>query len=430
MNKKIIIFLMMALFSTIVSAKSTSLYNISNPDLIMQYINTHSVIIYLLTFFALGLLLSFTPCVLPMVPILSGIIVGQKSPNPTKAFLLSLAYVLGMAITYALAGMLAGYLGSTVQTLMQKPIIIVFFALIFISMALSMIGYYDIKMPEFISRNINLSSTKQSYLAVGLMGVLSTLIASPCVTAPLIGVLTFISQTGKAALGGMILFVMALGMGLPLLLVGSGFGKFLPKSGQWMITIKAVFGYMMFAIALYLLARILPSTLVLILSGILIAAMIMNLFNFKYKNLVAVTVAISSVVMFHNETIQPNSLKTTNFIQVSSLDALKTQLAKSKKDHKPAFVEFYASWCSDCKAMDSAVFNQQSVQLALEPYSKIKVDISENSDQSKELKQAYKIYGTPTLLLFSKDGKKLDSLTSVGYTNAKKLKEMLTKGNS
>jgi thiol:disulfide interchange protein len=431
MNKKIIFLLLLSLISTIASASTTSLYDITNPALIMQYINTHSVIIYLFTFFIMGILLSFTPCVLPMVPILSGIIVGQKQTTSKKAFLLSLSYVFGMAITYALAGMAAGYLGSTIQTLMQKPIILIAFSMIFIAMGLSMIGIYDIKMPQAISNRLSVSNTKQNYLAVAFMGVLSTLIASPCVTAPLIGVLTFIGQSGKAALGGLILFIMALGMGLPLLLVGAGFGKFLPNSGLWMMKIKSVFGFMMFAIALYLLSRLLPTTLSVIVASLLIVAFVDTMFDFKYKTIIASAIGIAITATYFDLNRMPqHQANNANFTTIHTLGKLQEQLVDAKINHKPVFVEFFASWCSDCQAMDSVVFNNKSVIDLMKPYQRVKVDISDNSKEVQEIKRVYGIFGTPTMIFFKSNGYKQDKLTSVGFTNVAKLNQLLKQGLS
>src|SRR3990167_2312716 len=237
-------------------------------DVASATINQSHMLLTLASFFAVGILLAFTPCVLPMVPILSAILIGQEEKNTRKAFRLSVVFVLSMALTYAVAGMLVGYLCSTLQTLMQQPWIIASFSMVFVLMALSMFGYFHLALPSILQSRFNRMHHRLhggNDVSVAVMGVLSTLIASPCVTAPLVSVLTFISQTGSALQGGLILFVLALGMGVPLVLFGVGQATLLPKAGPWMEQIKSVFGAVILGMAIWMISRIIPAEITMLL---------------------------------------------------------------------------------------------------------------------------------------------------------------------
>ncbi len=241
---------------------------LSEQDKIAATLASGNVLLTLLGFLGFGLLLAFTPCVFPMIPILSGIIVGQKNLTPRKAFILSLAYVLAMALTYTVAGVLAGMFGQNLQAMFQNPWVLGAFSGIFVLLALSMFGFYELQMPSSVQSHLNNLSNKQeggSVIGVAIMGALSALIVGPCVAAPLAGALIYIGQTGDAVLGGMALFALSIGMGIPLLLVGTSAGKWLPRAGMWMEAIKAVFGVMMLAVAIWMLERILPESVSLLL---------------------------------------------------------------------------------------------------------------------------------------------------------------------
>ncbi|PJE18006.1 MAG: hypothetical protein CK430_01060 [Legionella sp.] len=406
----------------------------SNPEMIMSFIQGNSALVYLGTFFVLGLLLAFTPCVLPMIPILSGIIVGQDSLSTPKAVKLSLSYVFGMAITYAAAGVLAGFMGSTVQTLMQRPTVIVGFSLIFVLMALAMFGLFELRLPSKMNTRLNTfsqKSNKHNFLSAMLIGIISTLIVSPCVTAPLIGVLTYIGQSGQAFNGGLILFVMALGMGVPLILVGAGYGSMLPKTGSWMIRIKQFFGIVMLGIAIWMLGRVLPIMItkllwsaLLIISGICFGLLkpegtsarflqIMGLIALVFGGIVSYT-TLAPIV--EAKTVKLNKPHAP-FIEVSNLQAIEQELARAKKENKPIFLEFSASWCSDCQDMDTKVFNQSEVVKAMTGLVSVKVNVSDNNEEVANIKKAFAIYGTPTMLFFDAKGQALNHLTSVGYIN-------------
>ena len=243
--------------------------NLNETDLIANSLKNNNLLLVLATFFGFGLLLSLTPCVFPMIPILSSIIVGaskNESMTATKGFLLSLVYVLSMSVAYTIAGIIAGIFGANLQVALQNPYVLVVFSLIFVALAFSMFGFYEIKLPEFLQTRLNKSTSgkqNQGLVGIAIMGFLSALIVGPCVAPPLAGALVYIGQTGDAVLGGMALFVMSLGMGVPLLLIGLGAGRFMPKPGGWMEGITRIFGIVMLGVAIWLLDRVLDATLLM-----------------------------------------------------------------------------------------------------------------------------------------------------------------------
>lgn len=420
----------------------------SNPETIMNFIQGNSALVYLSAFFALGILLAFTPCVLPMVPILSGIIVGQDSLSTRKAVKLSFSYVFGMSITYAAAGMLAGYMGSTIQTLMQRPSVIIVFSLLFVLMALSMFGLFELRLPSKLNTRLNTfskKSNKHSFISVALMGVVSTLVVSPCVTAPLVGVLTYIGQNGQALTGGIILFVMAIGMGIPLILVGAGYGSFLPKTGPWMLKIKQLFGVMMLAIAIWMLGRVLPAITIKLLWAALLIISGICFGSFEsaegksgrlFKLIGILALVCGGMVLYSTTSLVTQSKQIKSelvhapFIEVNTLQAIEQELARAKKEKKPVFLEFSASWCSDCQDMDSKVFNQTEIAKAMTGLVNVKVNISESNQEIADIKKTFAIYGTPTMLFFDAEGKPLNQLTAVGFINKNAMLSLLEKVNT
>ncbi|MDR3478361.1 MAG: protein-disulfide reductase DsbD [Gammaproteobacteria bacterium] len=374
----------------------------------------------LLEFFGLGVLLAFTPCVFPMVPILSGIIMGSEEVTTAKAFKLSLTFVLSMAFTYAIVGVGAGYLGHTVQGAFQSPIIISCFSGIFVLMALSMFGLFDLRMPSLIQNYIcKISNNKKSgtYVGVAAMGILSTLIASPCVTAPLISVLTYISNTGSPIIGGAILFSLALGMGLPLLLFGVGQGTLLPKTGLWMNKVKWLFGMMMLGMAVWMISRILSPLSVSILWACLLTATIYllgtwtaNLRHIKkyMAQAVLLTALVASLIgIFYNPATPSNSIEKF-FTVVKTQAELQTAITTAKQEHKPILIDFYATWCSDCQLLDKTFFSDAKVQTILMRYTRIRVDVSqEDSKEIEKIKSLYHVFGTPTIIFEDKKEKEI-----------------------
>jgi thiol:disulfide interchange protein DsbD len=441
MNKTKIFSVFMCMMCTKLLWASVAHFDSSNPEIIMSFIQGNSAFIYLSAFFGLGLLLAFTPCVLPMVPILSGIIIGQKTMSASKAFRVSLSYVLGMSVTYALAGMLAGYMGSTIQTLMQRPLIIIGFSCLFLLMALSMFGFFDIRVPAKWSNKINgagVFNSRKNYLSIGLMGVASTLIVSPCVTAPLIGVLSYIGQNGNVAMGGLILFVMSLGMGIPLLLVGLGYGSILPKTGAWMLIIKQFFGFVMLAMAIWMLSRVVDDIWINVLWAVLFVVVGICLVHLTAVNktglitqYVGFLALICSGVFIHKAFIagdihQEVSTKSP-FENLSSLNAINQRLEQAKGENKRVMIEFFATWCSDCQAMESKVFNQPEMINKLSRFVTLKVDISQKTPEVEQIRKAFGVYGFPTILFFDSEGSELKQLTSVGFISLDSMLALLVK---
>src|SRR3990167_5501813 len=426
-----LIFLATPLFATGISS--------IHPADITYFIQTHNPVIYLAVFFSLGLFLAFTPCVLPMVPILSGIITGQNEKIKNKALPLSLAYVFGMAVTYAIAGMLAAYFGSTIQTLMQQPIIIASFSGLLLLMALWLLGLFEFRMPSFLlTRHAHAQPKQRSIPSAALMGALSTLVVSPCVTAPLIGILSYIAQSGRVLQGGLLLFVLALGMGLPLILVGAGYGKLLPRSGPWLIRIKQLFAILMMAMSIWLLGRILPQFwLSLLWAGFLIfSAFILGIgrhephpFGRMLQGLAVLALigagALTYQSMWAKSVLTQATTLTAPFKTVYSLDEVYSQLTNAKTHHQRVFIEFFASWCSDCQGMDKQVFNQAEVIHAMNGAVNLRVNISKNNASVDAIKKTFGIYGIPTMVFYNSKGQQLNELTSVGPISQDQMLELL-----
>jgi thiol:disulfide interchange protein DsbD len=420
------------------SPTSTSTHNE-----ISKIFTEHNWLMILAIFFGLGLLLSFTPCILPMVPVLSGIIVGHgKTVTTKKAFLLSLSYVLSMSITYAAVGAVVALLGENLQISMQSPWIISIFSLIFILLALSMFGFYEFKLPDSWQAKIAGSSRNQRgghYLGAAIMGCLSTLILSPCVTAPLIGVLTYIAQSHNVLLGSLTLFVLSLGMGTPLLLIGTSAGKLLPKTGSWMDAIKAFFGVMLLGVAIYLLSRILPQSLTMLLwaclfifSGIYVGALTtahtpkekcrqgIGLILFLYGLLILIGTSMGS-----NDPLQPLAiLHNASAHQSQPASALQPQTASSVEQQiketqgSPVILDFYADWCASCKVMEATTFKDPRVLELLNHFKVIKIDVSHNNAQDKKLLHYFNVIAPPTFIFFDSKGRELKHLKEVGELNA------------
>ena len=417
-------------------------------DKLTQLFATSNWGLILLSFFGFGLLLSFTPCVLPMVPVLSGIIVGHGHNLSTrKAFLLSLAYVLSMSITYAIVGAVVAKMGSNLQLIMQSPWAISLFSLIFVALALSMFGFYELRLPVSFQANLARVTRSQStghYLGAALMGCLSTLILSPCVTAPLIGALGYIAQSGNVSLGSLSLFFLSLGMGTPLLLIGASAGKLVPKAGLWMNAVKGFFGVLLLAIAIYLLDRLLPSFIImwlwaslLIFSGIYAGAFTKGSSHseqfsqgFGLILLVYGFLILIGAAQDHSNPVLPlasnnnvsssqsyNVQKQETAITVTSLNALQQALASS--NGKPVILDFYADWCASCKKMEQTTLQNRRIIEALHNFVVIKVDITANDAHSNALLTKYHVIAPPTFLFLDKNGDELNSLRLVGEVSAR-----------
>jgi thioredoxin:protein disulfide reductase len=418
---------------------------LSDQNAVQSVLKSHSILFVLFIFFVLGLLLAFTPCVLPMLPILTSIIVGQKQiASPRKAALLSFIYVLGSALMYAIAGMIAALIGSSLQVWLQTPIVIGMMSALFVLLALSLFGFYDLQLPPSWQQHLTRLSQHQqggTSLGVFIMGMLSALIVSPCITAPLVGVLLYISQSGSALFGASALFIMGLGMGLPLILVGASTG-WLPKSGPWMEAVKSAFGLLMLAMAIWLASRILAPTMITLLWGALLIAILFFIGIYlsrlwgraNWRRSVYILMSAAGVLFFIGVLNWENVGTTTktisigvaenHFITVKSKEDISQQLMLARTLHKPVLLDFYADWCDSCIIMDKQVFSQPRVKAALRPYILLRVDLSANTPADQALLKEFNVIAPPTVLFFNQ-GQEIDSKRIVGEVNEKEFLQRL-----
>ena len=411
----------------------------SETDTIADTIKNGNIFIILLTFFGFGLLLAMTPCVFPMIPIISGLIISQgKGLTTKKAFALSTVYVLAMAVAYTIAGVLAGLFGSNLQAALQTPWVVYSFALIFVALAFSMFGFYELKLPDSFVSKISSKQHRSGYLGVAFMGFLSALIVGPCVAAPLAGALVYIGETGDALLGGMALFSMSIGMGLPLIVVGVSAGKFMPKPGAWMTLVSAIFGVVMLGVAIWMLSKVLDPSIIMIMYSILGIGFALFLGVFEqsghfFKRSVAMIVFIYSVSLFvgflagsssmtkplgflNSPVIASNAkaeVKDAEFKVVKSISELDTVLKANKG--KKIMLDFAADWCTSCKEFDEITFKDEKVKAKLNNFVLIRADVTDNGAKEKALSQKYGVFGPPAVLFFDKDSKLLKSKTIIGY---------------
>lgn len=391
-------------------------------------------------FLGIGLLLAFTPCVLPMIPILTSIVVGQRQPASTgKAFMLSAIYVFGSALTYALAGVAAASLGESLQVWLQQSWIIVAGATIFVLLAFSLFGFYELRLPNAWQNRLTQLSHRQrggTYLGVLIMGVLSTLIVSPCVTAPLVGTLMFISHTGNIWFGATALFAMGIGMGIPLLLIGMSAGRWLPRAGRWMEVVKTFFGVVMLAMAIWILSRILPSqvielltVLLLVSIAIYVARHLPQLFGYHFAHrALAFLIGLVAVMIMVGDIVRPTliqaiwprtmNLSDSVFVTIHSVTELDQQLAAASAANKPVIVDFYADWCESCVAMDKNVFASPEVQRKLHNYVLLRADLSHTTSEVMVLLKKLAVIAPPAVLFFDPYGNESDRERIIGEVTA------------
>ncbi len=414
----------------------------SQTDTIADTIKNGNIFIILLTFFGFGLLLAMTPCVFPMIPIISGLIISQgKGITTKKAFALSLTYVISMAVAYTIAGVLAGLFGANLQAALQTPWVVYSFALIFVALALSMFGFYELKLPDAFVSKISSKEHKSGYFGVAIMGFLSALIVGPCVAAPLAGALVYIGQTGDALLGGMALFSMSIGMGVPLIIVGVSAGKFMPKPGDWMTLVSAVFGVVMLGVAIWMLEKVLAPSVTMIMYSVLGIGFSLFLGLFEkgghfFKHSVAMIIFIYSVSLFigflagassmtkplgflnHSENISTASAQTiqknVEFQVVSSIKELDAILEASKG--KKIMLDFSADWCTSCKEFEEITFADAKVRAKMNEFVLIRADVTKNGDKEKALSQKYGVFGPPAIIFFDTNLNILQSKTIIGFT--------------
>jgi thiol:disulfide interchange protein DsbD len=416
---------------------------VSEQDSYADKIKNGNLFLVLLSFFGAGLLLAFTPCVLPMVPILSGIIAGSgENVTTRRSFMLSLSYVLGMAFTYTAAGIAAGAIGQgfNLQATFNQPWIITVFSLLFVVLAASMLGLFTIEMPGFIQTRLSSKSNEQqagTYLGVGVMGALSALIVSACVAPPLIAALTVISQTGDVVRGGAALFVMSLGMGMPLLLVGASAGKLLPRAGAWMDTVKNLFGVLFLAVAAWMLARIVPDWAVLLLWAVpaFVLAWVLWRATFRSAGARNTSRALAAGAAIYGITLLIGvALGGTNplapipqlsaqvqhleFKRFKTVADLEREVAAASAAGKPVMVDFYADWCVSCIEMEHKTFTVPEVQAALKDVVLLQADVTANDAEDKKLYTYFGIVGPPTIAFYGADGKERRNFRVVGFMEA------------
>ena len=405
-------------------------------------------------FFIFGLLLSLTPCVFPMVPILSSVIVSHGSDMTTKkAFILSMVYVQAMAVTYTIAGVIAGLTGAGVQAAFQTPWVIAVFSGVFVILALSMFGLFEIQMPQSLQSYLNKKTegSGKGYISIAIMGLLSALIVGPCVAAPLAAALGFISQTGDAFLGGAALYALSMGMGIPLLIVGTGAGKFMPRPGSWMDAVKSVFGVMMLAVAIWMLSRIIDSSISMFLWSALVMFTAVSLGAFDSKKdslcspchaaqkslgLMALLVAIalflgsitgSSSLLNPLEKFTSKStaiasateIKENSFVKIHSIAELDTIIKKSKG--KKIMLDFYADWCTSCKELEHVTFSDAKVKEAWKDYVLVQADITENTEEEQALSKKFGLFGPPALIFYDEEGNELIKKRVIGFVGPEDL---------
>ncbi|NND60071.1 MAG: protein-disulfide reductase DsbD [Gammaproteobacteria bacterium] len=430
---------------------------VAEQDRLALLIRDGSLGLVVLSFFGLGLLLAFTPCVFPMVPILSGIIVGQ-GPDVTsrRAFLLSLIYVLAMALTYTVAGVIAAMLGHNLQATFQHPGVIIVFSLVFIALALAMFGVYELQVPAALQNRLTEMSNRQSggrLFGVGIMGVLSALIVGPCVAAPLVGALIYIGQSGDPVRGGLALFALSMGMGAPLLVFGASAGHLLPRAGAWMGAIRGAFGVMLLGVAIWMLSRIVPTTVTMLMWGSL--ALMTGVFMgalqplgeqpttrrklAKGGGLLAVLYGILLFVggamggadplrPLHGTTLGAAAEKgpALVFERIKTVDDLERRVQLASAEGRSVMLDFYADWCVECIKLEKTTFHDTAVVAALADTVLLQADVTANDADDRALLNYFEVYGPPTVAFFGADGKERKNYRIVGYVNARDFEKTLS----
>ena len=384
-------------------------------------------------FFLLGLGLAFTPCVLPMLPLLSAIVIGQNQrPNMWRAFALSFVYVQGMALTYTLLGLIVAAIGLPFQVALQHPYVMIGLSIIFILLALSMFGVFTLQLPSSLQTKLSLLSQQQKAGALGgvfLMGMIAGLVASPCTSAPLSGALLYVAQSGDLFTGAITLYLLALGMGVPLILITLFGNKILPKSGMWMETVKKLFGFVMLALPVFLISRILPDEWTPRLWAMLgTAFFIWFAFQmpkngtgwvFRILFLVAAMISVKPLQTWvWGETSTPSAIENkvvshVEFKKVKSEAELQQALAENNKPL--VMLDLYADWCVACKEFEKETFSDLSVQKAFGDMLLLQVDMTKNSEENRALMTKYKVLGLPTILFFNRDGKEIEGSRVNGF---------------
>ncbi|MFT3906240.1 MAG: protein-disulfide reductase DsbD [Steroidobacteraceae bacterium] len=414
---------------------------VSQQDWLASVILNDNVFVMLGVFFASGLLLAFTPCVLPMVPILARLIAGQgQQVNTRRAFLLALVYVLGMAVTYSAAGAVAGLAGKQVQAALQQTWVVLLFAALMVAMALSMFGAFTLQMPAALQTRLSGVSNRQqagSYVGVAVMGALGALIVTTCTAPALVAALVVIGQTGNVARGASALFAMSLGMGVPLLAVGTSAGVLLPKAGAWMDGVKRLFGVLMLGMAAWMLSRVLngPWTLVSFAIPALLGAWV--LWGFAPRGtpqfvarVLGVAVAaygallLSGAARGHGDVLAPwrspaaVAAEALPFQTIKSVDQLDAAVRDAQAAGRPVLLDFYADWCTSCKEMERYTFTDPQVKQTLGRAVLLRADVTANDDVDQALLARFRILGPPTIAFYGPQGQERAEYRVVGYMKA------------
>ncbi len=404
-------------------------------------------------FFMLGLGLAFTPCVFPMYPILTSIIVGQGNKLSTgQAFRLSMAYVQGMAITYSLLGLVVASAGVKFQAAFQHPAVLIGISILFVVLALAMFGVFTLQLPSSWQEKVsNISNNQQGGSIKGalVMGVLSGLVASPCTTAPLTGVLLYIAQSGDMLYGALVLYILSLGMGLPLLVLGSSGGKILPRPGAWMDLVKAIFGFLLLSVPLLLLSRILSADVLLVLSSLLVAvfaAFIQQSQQLFQKPLARTlcwlisTLMISTTVIVNyqhwfapttataNQVVVDGSRATAagEFIDITSLADLEQQLTTAKAAGQYVMLDFFAQWCVACKEFEHITFADGAVKAEMAKIRLLRIDVTDPTTEQQQVLDKFQVLGLPTLLFFTPNGDEMTQSRVTGFQGPEEFKSHLS----
>ncbi|MEL4303479.1 protein-disulfide reductase DsbD [Shewanella xiamenensis] len=426
-------------------ASSAPAKPITQQDSLSQMLSNDSLLWTLVIFFGLGIGLALTPCVFPMYPILSGIIVGQGQKLSTaKAFTLSMAYVQGMAITYSILGLVVASAGMKYQAALQHPVVLVVLAILFFVLSLSMFGLYDLKLPSSWQEKMNSISNNQkggNLIGVFLMGVISGLVASPCTTAPLSGALVYVAQTGDLLQGFLALYVLSMGMGVPLLIIGTSGGKLLPRAGAWMNIIKTVFGFLLIAVSIVMLGRIwtgVVSDVLWSLWGISFTGYLMHqnkLSAFNWKQTVrSVLLTLTLLASFsygfqavmghfgfsHSPVGNTATAEAEHgFKRIKSIEDLDRGLAAAKAASKPVMLDLYADWCVACKEFEAITFKDAEVLARMNKIVLLQADVTKSDAVDVALLEKYNVLGLPTLLMFNEQGEQREDLRVTGFMGPK-----------
>jgi thiol:disulfide interchange protein DsbD len=432
-------------------------FSIFASDLDIAKLFEGSLIVVILSFFGFGVLLAFTPCVLPMVPILSGIIAGEgRRLNKARAFLLSVSYVLGMAVTYAIAGVAAAYSGTLLAAALQNAWVLGAFALVFVWLALSMFGFYDLQLPGFLHHRLHSAHRRLQggqIASVAAMGAFSAVIVSPCVAAPLAGALLYISQSRDVALGGAALFAMALGMGIPLIVVGVSEGALLPKAGAWMEGVKKFFGVLLLAVAIWIVSPMLAAGVQMVAWAALLvgSAMFLRAIDplpatasgwarlWKSVGMLALVAGIAMLVgalSGARDPLKPLAgvvggsravASPVNWVRVNSLPELEERLQGAGR---PVMLDFYADWCVSCKEMETFTFSDPQVRAQMNRMLLLQADVTENSEQHKLLLKRFSLFGPPGIIFFDAQGREIKGLRVVGYQDSDRFLKTLAQAGA